>query len=219
MGQFNSKKKTESSGKKRPALFRALGKNDPPNEIEVGDRMYRCVKVYKHDSWAATALFESCDSQPQHKIVCKFNRMQPIGLIPMGWLGKRLANREFEMYQLLGDVPEIATGYREVKQNGILLNNACAHDFIEGHPLRWHDVVNDNFFDKLDSTLTEMHRRNVAYVDMNKAENVIVNANGDPCLIDFQISQRWPSIWLRIPLRILQRSQRTPAGWAQLLWR
>lgn len=126
--------------------------------------------------------------------------------MPMVWLGKRLANREFEMYHQLADLPNIATGYRDVFHSGMVQINACAHDFIEGHPLRWHDVVDDDFFDKLDAQLIEMHRRDMAYVDMNKAENVIVNADGDPCLIDFQISQRWPSFWLRAPLRILQRS-------------
>jgi hypothetical protein len=163
------------------------------------------VKLYKHDSWAATALYESSDEE-HHKIVCKFNRTQPIGLIPMGWLGKRLADREFGMYDLLADLPDIATGYRQIFHDGEPLVNACAHDFIEGHPLRWHDVVDDEFFDKLDARLREMHRRDLAYVDMNKAENVIVNVNGDPCLIDFQISQRWHSFWLRFPLRVLQRS-------------
>jgi hypothetical protein len=106
----------------------------------------------------------------------------------------------------LADLPDVATGYRDVHANGSLLPNACAHDFIEGHPLRWHDVVDDQFFDKLDARLRAMHQRHVAYVDMNKAENVIVNAKGDPCLIDFQISQRWTSVWLRFPLGILQRS-------------
>ncbi len=151
-------------------------------------------------------MYESGDENPGHKIVCKFNRTQPIGWLPMGWLGKRLADREFGMYHLLRDLPDIATGYRNVFHNGSLLINACAHDFIEGHPLRWHDVVDDEFFDKLDARLLEMHRRDLAYVDMNKAENVIVSVNGNPCLIDFQISQRWPSFWLRAPLRILQRS-------------
>lgn len=200
----NSNRKRES--KQRPGLFRALGKSSPPSSIEIAQRSYRMIKTYKHDSWAATALFESCDDGPRNKVVCKFNRVQPIGPIPMAWLGRRLADREFAMYDLLADLPEIATAYRVVRADGRQLINACAHDFIEGHPLRWHDLVNDDFFDKLDRRLVEMHRRSVAYVDMNKAENVIVNIYGDPCLIDFQISQRWPSLWLRAPLRILQRS-------------
>ena len=141
MGQVNSKQETKSSSKQRPALFRALGHDDPPKEIEVGDQIYRCAKVFKHDSWAATALYESCDDQPRHKIVCKFNRTQPIGPIPMGWLGKRLANREFEMYHLLADLPDIARGYKDVTHDGIKLTNACVHDFIEApfHYLAVHN--------------------------------------------------------------------------------
>lgn len=198
-------KKSDRTSKERPSLFRALGRQSPPDTVEVDQRSFRLVKIYKHDSWAATALYAS-DDQQGHKIVCKFNRTQPIGLLSMKWLGVRLANREYEMYRILADLPNIATGYREITHKGKRLVNACAHDFIEGHPLRWHDVVKDDFFDQLDTNLTTMHQRSIAYVDMNKAENVIVNENGDPCLIDFQISQRWPSIWLWAPLRILQRS-------------
>ena len=202
MAKTNKKR----TSKQRPSLFRALGKSSPPDTIDIHQCAYQLVRIYKHDSWAATALYESVDGNPQNKVVCKFNRTQPIGLLPMGWLGKRLADREFAMYDLLADLPDIARGYRTIYHGGKVMINACAHDFIEGNPLRWHDVVDDDFFDKLDACLLQMHQRNVAYVDMNKSENVIVNSKGDPCLIDFQISQQWSSIWLRAPLRILQRS-------------
>jgi len=197
---------SNTKSKERPKLFRALGNSNPPERIFIEDDVYQRIKIIKHDSWAATALYESNDQIPVHKVVCKFNRTQPIGLLPMRWLGRKLAQREYQMYHTLADLPGIAKGYLQITSDGTPLSNACAHDFIEGHPLRWHDVVKDDFFDKLDSCLIEMHRRNIAYVDMNKAENVIVNTNGDPCLIDFQISVHWNSFWLRIPLRILQRS-------------
>ena len=124
----------------------------------------------------------------------------------MGWLGRRLANREHAMYERLADLGPIAKSYQDISCQGRKLPNACAHDFIDGHPLRWHDLVDDQFFDKLESLLKGMHQKNVAYVDMNKSENIIVNTDGNPCLIDFQISVHWANLLLRIPLRILQRS-------------
>ena len=43
--------------------------------------------------------------------------------------------------------------------------------------------------------LNAMHERKVAYIDLHKRENILVNERGDPCLIDFQISVAWPR-WL-----------------------
>ncbi len=201
-----SKTNRNASSKERPSLFRALGNSDPPALIEVDRVCYRRIRIIKHDSWAATALYAPQDGQAARNIVCKFNRTEPVGWLPMKWLGRKLAHREYQMYHLLADLPGIAKGYREIYSGGVLQHNACGHEFIDGHPLRWHDFVNDDFFNKLDACLVAMHRRNVAYVDMHKSENIIVNEQGDPCLIDFQISMRWNSILLRLPLRILQRS-------------
>ncbi|MDG1872791.1 MAG: hypothetical protein P8J27_02685 [Mariniblastus sp.] len=192
--------------KERSNLFRALGPSNPPDQIEINSRSYALTKIVKHDSWAATSFYQSADSGPKHTVVCKLNRIQPIGLIPMAWLGRRLAQRESRMYQELSDLPNIAEGYNEVLFQGKVLPNACAHDFLDGHPLRWHDNVDDLFFDGLDNTLTAMHQRNIAYVDMNKSENVIVNQQGEPCLIDFQISVRWHNRLMSGLLSMLQKS-------------
>ncbi len=202
--QHMSKYSSKSTSNDRPSLFRALGNSDPPALIEVDHLKYRRLRIIKHDSWAATALYETPAGDTPRKIVCKFNRTQPVGPLPMKWLGRRLAEREFQMYQLLADIPGIAKGFRHISGDGVLNPNASGHEFIEGHPLRWHDFVKDDFFDRLDACLVEMHQRNVAYVDMHKSENIIVNEQGDPCLIDFQISMRWNSVLLRLPLRILQ---------------
>jgi hypothetical protein len=52
---------------------------------------------------------------------------------------------------------------------------------------------------RLRQLLQEVHRHNVAYVDLHKAENVLVGADGRPYLFDFQISYALP----RGPLRCL----------------
>ncbi len=196
---------SQSQSKTRPKIFRALGDQQPPAEIQINDIILVHVKTIKHDSWAATALYEN--SERGRKVVCKFNRTQPIGFFPMRWLGWMLARREIKMYQRLADLPNVAEGFATVHVDGKLVSHAAAHEFIEGHPLRWFDNVNDSFFDKLESTLCELHRRSIAYVDMNKSENVIIDRNGDPCLIDFQISVRLPRLWpISWVLRLLQRS-------------
>lgn len=199
----------------RPRLFRALGMAEPPQQIKIKGCPYHWERTIKHDSWAATAVYKlavsGVDSHQsndrfQQRVVCKFNRIEPIFFLPTGWLGNWLASREAAMYEALSDLPNIAASYREVYVDQKRLWNAVAHDYIEGHPLRWHDQVDDRFIEALHQTLLEIHQRGIAYVDLNKWENIIVDQSGNPHLIDFQISQRWPRVWpLSGWLRMLQR--------------
>ena len=98
----DKKKKTDEKGlRKRPAWLRALGDADPPPTVRVAGRDYGLLTVFKHDSWAATALYADPEGD---RITCKFNRMQPVFVIPMQWLGRILARREARFLQLLAPV-------------------------------------------------------------------------------------------------------------------
>jgi hypothetical protein len=192
----------------RPALFRALGADDPPVEIEVGGRPYRRAEILKHDSWAATALFEG----PAGRVVCKFNRRQSLLGVPMAWLGRALARHEARLLALLADLPNVPNLCGPVRVAGRVLPNAVAHDYVPGHPLRRQEQVRADFFPKLRDLLGEMHRRRMAYVDLHKRENIIVGDDGEPYLIDFQISLALTHRWAdatgpaHVLLRLLQRS-------------
>jgi hypothetical protein len=174
----------EPAVRPRPPLFRALGAADPPAEIVVDGQKYERLEIFKHDSWAATALYEGASK----RIVCKFNRMQPILGFPTRWLGKRLADRERSMLQRLADLPCIPAPCGPIYANGSLLVNAVGHAFVSGHPLKRREAVNSDFFPTLRETLIEMHSRGIAYVDLHKRENIIVGDDGRPYLVDFQIS-------------------------------
>jgi hypothetical protein len=64
-----------------------------------------------------------------------------------------------------------------------------------------------SFFPTLEALLRAMHSRKIAYVDLHKRENILVDVEGDPFLIDFQISVAWPSWLVGGPLfAILRRS-------------
>jgi hypothetical protein len=195
--------------KQRPRVFRALGLADPPIRVQVDGRELQLQKLIKHDSWAATAIYRAINeiNGGPSQVVCKFNRIEPIFLFPMKWLGRWLASRESGMYEQLNDVPRISKGYRDVLCDGKRLPHAAAHEFIEGHPLSWQDRVERTFFEQLEETIAAIHKRGVAYVDLNKWENIIVDQTGKPWLIDFQISVRLPRVWpLSMILRILQQS-------------
>lgn len=181
----------------RPALFRALGKADPPDRIEIDGCRYRRIDVLKHDSWAATAIYEP-ESAAAPKVVCKFNRQQSILGFPMRWLGRRLAQRERAMLERLASTGFVPIACGRVSADGKTLDFAVAHDYIEGQPLTLSAQLNDDFFPDLKSLLGKMHSQGMAYVDLNKRENVLVGDDGRPYLIDFQISvSLHDSPWMR----------------------
>ena len=173
----------------RPALLRALGAAAPPEEVTVCGRTFRRGEIMKHDSWAATALYED---EAGTRITCKFNRQQPIFFIPMAWLGRWLAARESWFLRELADIETVPGDLGPVRAGGRVLPHAIARVFIAGAPLMKFQRVGDDFFPELLATLTTLHERSLAYVDMNKKENVVVGTDGRPYLLDYQISFRPP---------------------------
>jgi hypothetical protein len=176
--------RTGRTARPRPPLFRALGAADPPIQVMVDGQHYKQVEIFKHDSWAATALYAGAAG----RITCKFNRIQPILGFPTLWLGKRLAERERCALERLADLPQIPKPLGSVFADGRRLRNAVARIFIPGHPLGKHETVGAGFFSSLREAILEMHRRGIAYVDLHKRENVIVGDDGRPYLVDFQIN-------------------------------
>lgn len=194
----------------RSTLFRALGSSDPPVEVFINDGAYRRITIFKHDSWAATALYEG----PAGKVVCKFNRQQSIFGVPMRWLGRWLARHETHVLMCLQDVPNVPRLVWPVLANGTRLDHVSAHFYVEGHPLAKHECVSPGFFDRLAGTLSALHQRGLAYVDLHKRENILVRDDGEPCLCDFQISFALPRRWGTLMSNLLELLQR--ADWYHL---
>lgn len=188
--------KQSDSVRPRPAALRALGAQEPPLVVEIDGLPYQRITVFKHDSLAATALYAGA----HRRVVCKFNRRQPFLGLPTRWLGRYLARHEAKVLRRLSGLPNIPRLAGDVFVAGSYCAHAVAHDYIPGHPLGYHEYVGEQFFPTLERALMEVHKRNVAYADMNKRENIIVGDDGLPYLIDFQISflpsDRWPG---RIP--------------------
>ena len=161
--------------------------------MEVEGKTYELRTIFKHDSWAATALYAA---GPEAQITCKFNRVQPVFVIPMKWLGRILARREAHFLRLLGDVPLVPDDLGPVLVQGAVLENAVARRYVDGAPFRGDTTVDARFFEQLRDLLDAVHRHDMAYVDLHKRENIIVDQQGQPHLIDFQVSYspdgRWP---------------------------
>lgn len=197
-----------AAARPRPATFRALGAADPPTTITLDGETFRRVEILKHDSWAATAVYRSATRTAK----CKFNRTQRIGPAPMRWLGLLLAARERWFMDRLAGIEGVPVSLGEIRVADDAVPTAIAHEWIEGHALAEGEQVDDWFFPQLQAIVAEVHRRGVAHVDLHKRENILVDDDGRPCLIDYQISfgipaeSRLARLLLGSLLRVLQRS-------------
>jgi hypothetical protein len=182
----------KSAVKPRPGWLKALGSQSLPETVSIGGKSHRLRETFKHDSWAATGLY---DGPSGELTVVKLHRRSPIFGVPMEWMGRRMARHEIKLLGALSDLKCVPALLGQVSVAGEVLGNAVARRYIEGHPLGNREAVNDEFYPALRSLLRAMHARKIVYVDLHKRENILVNADGEPCLIDFQISVAWPN-WL-----------------------
>ncbi len=201
---------TPSGSRARRHLWlRALGPAEMPEQIALPDGRYRHVRTFKHDFFAATGLYQG----PSGLVVLKLGRLAGLFGFPMKWLGQWLADRESANYRAAEGLPGIPRCLGRWGPTGLV------HAFVEGHPLQPRERVDDDFFPRLAAILDGLHRRDMAYVDLEKRENILVDDCGRPWLIDFQISWYHPPGGIDCrPLRGPQALRRLmPEGLARFL--
>jgi hypothetical protein len=160
----------------------ALGKEPPPEVIELDAERYRLERIFKHDFFAYTALYAG----ERRRIVLKIGRRASLCGLPLGWIGRLHSWHESAVFHEVHDLEIVPRFTGRWQKHGL------THEFIAGHPLEKGERVADDFFPRLAAGLEEIHRRGLAYVDLEKCENVLVGDDGRPYLFDFQISWRWP---------------------------
>src|SRR3954471_5942987 len=164
----------------RPAYaMRALGRYDLPREFRLGETVWRHTFTVKHDFYAATGFYQD---EHGNKAVLKMGRSADFGGFSLEWLGRFLCLREMRFYNKLSDLPNVPKVLGTVGRTGFV------HEYVEGRPLSKKRPVPDGFFAQLFELLDELHRRDIAYVNTNKPENILLGDDGRPHLIDFQIS-------------------------------
>jgi hypothetical protein len=187
---------------KTPRWLLALGKRPPPDRIELAGGAWDLVRIFKHDFFAYTALYRGSEGA----IVLKIGRMAPFFGLPLSWIGRLHSWHESAVFREVDDLEVVPRFTGRYGKHGI------THEFIEGHPLEKGERVSDEFFPRLARGLGEIHARGLAYVDLEKCENVLVGSDGHPYLFDFQISWRWPFAFLRRSWPVTWISKRFQAG-------
>ena len=164
----------------------------PPAGLEVAGRRYRLVRVFKHDFFAATCLYEAPGPAEFPRIVVKLGREQAFCGLPMAWYARMMGRHEEAIYRALAGVPGVP------RWVGRIGRSAYAIEHIHARPLDHLDAPPEGFFDRLREVLDAIHARGVGYCDANKRSNILVGPGGEPYLVDYQISIRrrdelpWP---------------------------
>ncbi|MFW6154391.1 MAG: hypothetical protein ACOC95_04155 [Planctomycetota bacterium] len=166
-----------------------------PDRVTVRRKVYRLVGVFKHDFFAATALYTAdADGVAPDRVVVKFGRQQGFCGLPLAWVGRYLARREREVHRRIDGIEGIQRWVDRVSPS------AFALEYLPGRPLDTVDPPPDGrFFDALRDLVDAVHARGVAYGDLNKRSNILVTPDAKPALIDFQICAFRPrrAGWLR----------------------
>ena len=177
--------------------WKALGREPRPQAIDLNDEQFTLNRIFKNDFFAVTALYASAERQ----VVLKTHRTATFFLLPLRWLGRLSAAREAAALTRAAGIEGVPALLGRWCDTGLI------REFIPGHPLQKGERVPDDFHARLAATIRAIHDRNMAYVDLEKCENVIVGNDGRPYLIDFQIAWHWSKRWGGDlpPMRILRR--------------
>jgi len=96
------------------------------------------------------------------------------------WLRRWTLQNEYLVYQKLAGVSGIAKCFGLVDGQHLLLEH------IEGTEFRRLEFAeNDQVHSKLLELIRQLHSHDVAHADLKRRDNIILNVQGDPYLIDF----------------------------------
>lgn len=98
------------------------------------------------------------------------------------FVGRWMMLRERRIYQRLEGLTGVPRCHGLIDGRYLLL------DFVDGETFRSAQhrlTADDPFFDRLGRLIAALHARGVAHTDLKRKDNLLVLADGTPCLIDF----------------------------------
>ncbi len=76
--------------------------------------------------------------------------------------------------------------------------------WLEGVPLYAAMELPEDFFERLEDLVRDLHTRGVCHNDLHKEPNVLVAPDGRPALLDFQLSSLHPGFGRRYRVRVAE---------------
>jgi len=141
----------------------------------VNTHLQSGAKVLSAGYQGKTLLFQ----QDQHKLVIK----APLGNVLTRPINLALLRHEYRIYQQLDGLSFVPQCY------GMADNQFLVLEYIEGQTMRDNRPdIDSGFYEKLFESIEQMHQRQVAHFDLKRKENLLVNKDNQPVIIDFGVS-------------------------------
>lgn len=165
------------------SCFYACGRSGLPATVDWDGRSYVLVKVLKHDFMAGTGLYETSGADPAvpRKIICKVNRRMHFCFVPLRWLGRIVTSREVRNLRRCEGISGVP---RVLARTG---PTAYLYAYIEGTSLDRKPALPPGFFEGLLAVLQQIHARGLVHFDLHKRGNILIDDDGRPWIIDFQL--------------------------------
>jgi hypothetical protein len=190
--------------------FYACGGKGLPPQIACRGGQYVLEKVLKHDFHAATGLYTRQESEavgwtlahadyPPNaqraawakahstelptRLICKINRRMHFCFLPLGLIGRLMTRSEVSKLRRCEGIPEVPQVLARID------SHMYVYEYIEGQSLNEKPPLPADFFDRLLVVMQQVHARNLVHFDLHKPGNILVDTEGRPHIIDFQISR------------------------------
>ncbi len=167
---------------------RMANKQEYPSEVVIDGATYRFERTLKSDGFSSNWLYR--DDATGRRYVLKAGRFKFFFGPLLAPLARALIRREYENYRALqgiDGIPRLGPWWGKA---------GFFHEFVEGQSL--HDMgetpqLPPDFIEKLRALVDQLHARRLVHLDLNKRGNIILTPQGAPCIIDFQVSLRFPA--------------------------
>ncbi|MCK5805545.1 MAG: hypothetical protein KAI66_22120 [Lentisphaeria bacterium] len=160
-----------------------------PQKKEIRESVYRFERILKDDIFSVNVLYKN---EKENRYVLKLSDFRFLGgylLRPLAAWMSRHEHRVYKCVDRLEGVPRL--GPREGARG-------YWHEYVEGKTL--HELEQDappklprDFFERLLAILQSFHERHVVHIDTNKRGNILVQPDGSPCVLDYQVSLHLPA--------------------------
>ncbi len=154
------------------------------------------IQILKEDSLGRVEWLQAHDDSAMiRRVACG-------GRFPLSrWLARRLMARERAALLRLGEVPGLPrlldstdSRYDEVLdlespgRGRPASKDLLVRHSVSGCALHQAQALPENYFDLLERLVAEVHAQGVCHNDLHKEQNIMVDAQGYPGLIDFQLA-------------------------------